>query len=258
MPPSFLFSFGSLSIAICLVTILLVIYIGTRMLIKYPAIAKHVPENLNPVESSLLGLLALLLAFTFNMSTSRYQSRREVLVQEANTISSVILRADLYPDSVRDVMRKDLKGYVEARIALYEAGLDTARINRSNLATEQYFSSIWQLAIKQAKKAENILAANLMLPALNQMHEKATSRRSERMATVPDPILWILFTLCCVCSFIIAFRKHYTRAASIAGIIFSVMIATTVFLILDLDRPLRGLITIDVADAFLVELKKLL
>ena len=63
MPPSFLFSFGSLSIAICLLTILLVIYIGTRMLIKHPAIAKHVPENLNPVESSLLGLLALLLAF---------------------------------------------------------------------------------------------------------------------------------------------------------------------------------------------------
>src|SRR5512138_2372613 len=68
------------------------------------------------VEGSLLGLLALMLAFTFSLSSSHYDRRIQVINEEANDIGTAILRADLYPDSVRKEFRKDFKQYIETRI----------------------------------------------------------------------------------------------------------------------------------------------
>src|SRR4028119_1915385 len=84
-------------------------------------------EGVGPLEGALLGLLALLLSFTFNMSASRYDTRRALLIQEANSISTVLSCADLYPDSSRREFRKDLQQYVEARIRYYNAGIAIGR-----------------------------------------------------------------------------------------------------------------------------------
>ena len=54
-----------------------------------------VAEGMGPLETALLGLLSLLLSFTFSMSASRYDSRRTAIVTEANDISTAVLNADL-------------------------------------------------------------------------------------------------------------------------------------------------------------------
>src|SRR6478736_3907725 len=61
--------------------------------------------DLGTINGTLLGLLGLLLAFTFGMSSSRYDTRRQLIIEEANDIGTVILRTDIYPDSVRQVLR---------------------------------------------------------------------------------------------------------------------------------------------------------
>lgn len=61
------------------------------------------------IEGSLLGLLALLLAFTFSMANERYDTRRAVIIQEANAIGTAVLRADLYPDTTRQQFRADFR-----------------------------------------------------------------------------------------------------------------------------------------------------
>src|SRR5438552_2945162 len=58
-------------------------------------------DGLGPLEGALLGLLSLLLAFTFNQSASHYDTRRDLLVGESNDIGTALFRADLYPDSLR-------------------------------------------------------------------------------------------------------------------------------------------------------------
>src|SRR6476620_1637047 len=62
---------------------------------------EHANISLATENGVLLGLLGLLLAFTFSMSNFRFDMRRELLVEEANNIGTAVLRADLYPDSTR-------------------------------------------------------------------------------------------------------------------------------------------------------------
>lgn len=84
------------------------------------------PAN-NTVYSAVFGLLAFLLAFTFSMSGSRFDSRRQASVAEGNAIGTAILRADLYPDSERAVLRDGLKHYLQSRIESITGGTNSEK-----------------------------------------------------------------------------------------------------------------------------------
>src|ERR1700712_1365660 len=90
-----------------------------RYIKKFPGI-DHV--GIGPTEGSLLGLTALLLSFTFSMAATKYELRRQHLISEITDIETTILRSDMYADSVRKLIRADLKSYLEKRIDYYEVG----------------------------------------------------------------------------------------------------------------------------------------
>ena len=221
---------------------------------KDPSIAD---EGFGAIEGSLLGLLALLLSFTFGMSNSRYDTRYQAMVHEANCIGTVILRADLLPDSAAVVFRAKCKGYLESRIELYQAGIDPAKNNEANHKSSVFGDSLWKQATALVR-SENIINRNsgsLVVAALNDMFDAATSRKASREATIPESILWLLFLLCYASAFIVGYGgKQKISWIMVAG--FAVMISVTVFAILDLDRPHRGLITLDKAEERIVELRE--
>jgi hypothetical protein len=47
------------------------------------------------VEAALLGVLGLLLGFTMSMAVSRFEARRQLVIDEANAIGTSLLRAQL-------------------------------------------------------------------------------------------------------------------------------------------------------------------
>lgn len=55
----------------------------------------------NAIQAAMLGLLALLLGFTFTMSLQRFDSRSQALVDETNAIGTTYLRAELLPEVQR-------------------------------------------------------------------------------------------------------------------------------------------------------------
>ena len=54
---------------------------------------------------SMLGLLGLLLAFSFGMVLNRYETRRELVTSEANAIGTAYLRAQLLDEPHRSPHR---------------------------------------------------------------------------------------------------------------------------------------------------------
>jgi hypothetical protein len=221
---------------------------------KYNPDAKA--EGVGPLEGALLGLLALLLSFTFSMSASRYDTRRSLLIKEANDIGTVVLRSDMYPDSIHREFKKDLQQYIETRIAYYNAGSDEIRISKTLTDATIISDRMWQRAARLSLESTT-LPHSLMIPALNDMIDVVTSRDAERLARVPDPIFWLLIILTLLGSLIIGYSKKEKKNDWIVLSIYSLMTVITIYTIMDLDRPRQGIIKTDAAHEKIIELKNL-
>ena len=112
-----------------------------RQLELYPG---QVQEAMGSVEGSMLGVLSLLLGFTFSVAVSKYEARRHFTVDEANLIGTAILRCDMYPDSIRSPLLADFKQYIEARIDYYDAGNNEEKLKEQLEKGEAISHRIWK------------------------------------------------------------------------------------------------------------------
>ncbi|MCU0380869.1 MAG: hypothetical protein MUE58_06730 [Chitinophagaceae bacterium] len=200
-------------------------------------------SGIGAVEGSLLGLLALMLAFTFSMSGSHYDRRIVVINEEANAIGTAVLRADLYPDSVRKEFKKDFRQYLETRIQFFESGVDLKKVYASLDESAKLQDRLWERAAYYGRKPEFLVQTNMMVPALNEMIDIVSTRNTAILNKVPDIIFYILFALCITASFSLGYAiGHKVDWPIKLG--FGIMIAMTLYLAMDLDRERRGIINV--------------
>lgn len=232
-----------LIVAILFVGIILSYLLGIRILNyriqKNPSLTV---DGLGALEGALLGLLSLMLAFTFNKSASNYDTRRKILVHEANNIGTVLLRSDLYPDTIRKEFRTDVKQYLKTRIEYYQAGNDETKIAASITAANSVAEKIWNRAAAISRQGGETVRSMQMIPAVNAMIDSISEREEARIARVPAVILYALFILCLTGSFIIGYAGKSKKTDWVIITSYTVMTVLIVFLILDLDRPHRGII----------------
>lgn len=202
--------------------------------------------GIGPLEGSLLGLLSLLLAFTFNKAASNHDTRKALLVQESNDIGTALLRCDLYRDSIRNGFRNDFKEYITSRIEYFKAGNDENKIQNALRNARTISKKIWLRAaiISQESAVEN--RSIQMIPAVNTMIDTFGKREASRIATVPESILWLLLSLALIGSFIVGYASTAKKIDWIVIFLYSLMTVMTVYLILDLDRPRHGLISTNI------------
>ncbi|HRZ32890.1 MAG TPA: hypothetical protein P5188_11315 [Flavobacterium sp.] len=249
---------SSSTISILLFILIIAFYILGHFFIK-KAIRKdpeHINVELGSINGALLALLGLILAFSFSMASSRFDTRRQLVIEEANNIGTAILRTDIYPDSIRKILKSNMKEYVEERIAFYESGMDVQKIVEHYKKADIIGKKIWSITADYAKKDNITTRTSELIPALNAMIDITTTRRAAGESTIPDSIMYFLFALC-VCS---AFLLGYDNKRTIDWIIligFTTMLSLTVFTIIDLDRPRSGLINMDGPNQKMVELRQM-
>ena len=213
-------------------------------------------EGLGPIETSLLGLMALMLSFTFGLASSKFENRRHIITEEANIIGTAILRCDLYPDSMRRLFLQDFREYLDARIAYYDAGDDEQKIQTALKKANVYSYNIWKRAADDAHNIEHRVRADKMIPAVNAMIDIVTTRDTSRIAKVPPVILLVLVVLMLIASFLVGYgQKGKRNLVLITG--FALMTTIALYVIIELDRPRRGILTLDREEQKIVELKEL-
>jgi hypothetical protein len=246
-------------VAILLVLMLACVYAGRKVGLKrIKAYTENEGGATGTTISAMLGLLAFLLAFTFGMSASRYDTRRKNIVDEANAIGTALLRADLYPDEERAAFRNDFHQYLEARIHYFEAGQDIVEAEKAKTKADNYGTQLWVRATKLSHQPDRYVATMQMIPALNGMLDISTTRLMAELARVPDTIVSMLFVL----SLATAFYLGYSSAAKgrldwFVAVGFCVLTSVVVYITLDLDRPRRGLIQLTTSHQAMLELRKL-
>jgi hypothetical protein len=101
--------------------------LGRWVKAKVPESAK---SHIGTLEAAVLALLALMLGFSFAMSLSRYDTRRDLVLAEADAIDTTYLRAQLLPSPHNEEVPKLLRKYVDVRLAFYVVGIDDAEHRR--------------------------------------------------------------------------------------------------------------------------------
>src|SRR5690349_17188879 len=92
--------------------------------------------QLTAVEAAIFGLMGLMIAFTFSGAAQRYELRRQLVVDEANSIGTSYLRLDLLPAVRQAALRDKYRQYLEARIAIYRPDLNPSHESLKAIATK--------------------------------------------------------------------------------------------------------------------------
>lgn len=236
--------------------LILVNYLGYRFkgyhIRKFPGI-EHV--GIGPTEGSLLGLTALLLSFTFGMSATKYETRRQQIVTESNEIDKTILRADLYPDSIRNLLRTDLKNFLEARINYYDLGGQEPLIKNSLEQADSISNLLWKRVAYLSHDLNNRVATELMVPSLNAMIDMVPTREAARRAAVPPMILTVLCLMILVSAFLSGYGSKNMERNKVLVIAFAFITTLALYLVIDLDMPRRGFVNLNSAEQLLVKLR---
>ncbi len=234
-------------------SMLVAVWIGYKMASKNLKASSMASELLSP----LLGLLALLLAFTFGMSNSRYDDRKNNLIDEANCIGTAILRSDIYPDSLKMEFQKDFKSYLDSRRDFYTLDDDEAKINASLKKSAEMSDKLWKRASFYAKDKDYFIQSNMMLPALNDMFDSAFKSNVVFNSKVPETIVYLLLIFSVVISLYIGYKSGLEKKLERNFILgFCLLICIVIFITLDLDRSRRGLIKIDTEIEIMQKLNK--
>lgn len=238
MKHSFLFDLDAKYIVIFLFfSMLLAINIGYRFGVKK---TKTDSDN-SGILSSLLGLLALILAFTFGMSGSRYENRKASLIDESNCIGTAILRADTYPDSLKNAFKKDFATYLDSRIAYFGSDRNDAKIKESLATSAKVSQELWNRATFYSKDKDFFLPSNMMIPALNGMFDSATTANAAYNSNVPESIVYLLLFFSIIISFYIGYSSGFKKKIDKFYILgFCLLTSVVIYITLDLDRPRRG------------------
>ena len=100
----------------------------------------------NTILGSLFTLLGLLLAFTFSMAINYHDMRKDIIIEEANDIGTAILRADLYRENERNLLREEFKKYVDARVDYFNAGMDLEKVMAAQKLSIDIQQQLWDHA----------------------------------------------------------------------------------------------------------------
>jgi len=238
--------------------ILLLLEIGRRIGVR--RIAKEAEDaraGVGAVEGAVFGLLGLLIAFTFSGAASRFDTRRQLIVEETNAIGTAYLRLDLLPADARPALRESFQRYVEARLAVYRKLPDIPAVKAELARVMKLQGEIWTQAIAACREAGFQPATMLLLPALNQMIDITTTRTMAAQTHPPTIVFVMLGGLALVSALLAGYGMAGSTTRSWLHMLgFAGILAVTVYVILDIEFPRLGLIRVDAFDQALVELRE--
>ena len=202
-------------------------------------------ESIATLEAAVLGLLALIIGFTFAMALARFEARRDAVVNEANAIGTTALRARLLPEPQRTETLKLLRDYVQVRLDLARSSLSLtespAAVDRSNALQE----AIWQQAKAVAAKDNAMVPTGLFIQTLNEMIDSQGKRLAALRNRIPNSVLLSLFAIAAVASAFAGYASGLeTRRTRLPVYLLGLVVCAVLVLILDLDRPTAGFIKV--------------
>ena len=193
--------------------------------------------------ASILGLLAFMLAFTFSMAATRFDTRRQGVLLEANAIGTTWLRARLLPEPQRTEIKELLRRYTELRAQKIDASTITELMAESEKLHEQ----LWTRGVAAAEKDSGSIMTGLFLQSLNESIDLHSTRVfAGLLSRVPLTIWLALLSLNVLGMVAVGYQSGLSATRRTPEmLILTLAFATVLYLNLDLDRAHEGLLHVN-------------
>ncbi len=238
-----------LTFALTVAIVILAIYAGILFSRYRKKRAKEGEEaDFNTIIGATIGLLAFILAFTFGLSLTRFDARKHLLLDEANSIGTTFLRADFLPEPHRSDMRELLREYVDIRVKLVS---HPGEVLEAIEESDRLHEIMWRHAAAIAKMDhKNAPIVALFISSLNEMFDIQTKRVTVGLTyRIPWPMWAALYCLIILSMFGVgALLGTSDKVSWTLVLVLSLAFSAVIMLIADLDRSgagRRGLINVN-------------
>jgi hypothetical protein len=225
--------------------------LGTLQLMKRP---DKKSSQYGSLEAAVFGLLGLMIAFSFSGAVGRLESRKKMVIDEANSIGTAYLRLDMLPPESQMVLRDKYRQHVQLRLDTYQLFPSVDQVKATYEKNKQLLNEIWSLSIAACKGQKDPAVTSAVVNATNQMIDFTTTRTRQSLMHQPPIIFALLFGLALGCSLLAGYGMAINLARNkIHQVFFSLLMSIVIFVILDIEYPRVGLIREDYFDQPLID-----
>lgn len=198
---------------------------------------KDVPTR--AIVGSALGIATFLLAFTFYGVSSRYEIRKDFLLDEVANIRTAYLRAGMLQEPYRSISKKGLIDYVNIRL---EVPRDFSKLRSAIIESQNVFEALWKnsetMAANNISAEANSQFTSVLLDIINLHNKQITVGL---YSSISDLIFWILFTITFIAVFLLGYSYGISKKDNFIIILMFIFIySTIIWLILASDTPGLG------------------
>ncbi len=198
--------------------------------------------DLSTIQTAMLALLGLLLAFTYSFVASRRDARKDALIEEANALGTAYLRTQFRPEPVGDQLGDLVRDYTRTRLVTIgsEEELRAALDN-----SQQVMDELWPTALKLVDGRTPTPLDALLFQSLNEVIDVHTRRVAAGYDRLPGIILAMLVAIAVMSLSMTGFSGGLAgQRASFFTIALAVMVAAVMLVIIDLDRSRSGFVRV--------------
>jgi len=202
-------------------------------------------SQIGGVQGAVLGLLGLLLGFTFSMGVQRFELRRELVLKEANAAGTAWLRAGLLPEAQRAPAKELLRQFVDVRVETQAVSDDPEKLAEGLRRCAEIENELWKHAEAAAQSAPTPITATF-INSLNELIDTDAERVTASRNKIPAPV-WILLVL--VAAFGCLTSAYGSGAQGVRSAFTSaflpLLITVVIVLIFDLMHTHQGVVHIN-------------
>ena len=198
----------------------------------------------NAIVASTLGLLAFMLAFTFGMAGTRFDMRRQLVLDEASAVLRSHQRAQFLPEPVKSNCSNLLLDYARLRIQMAQMK-SIAEVDQAILESEAIQNELWKETGSLADKPSAILAG--FIQSLSELTDLQMKRvRAAGWNRIPFAIIVTLSSIAYLALMAVGYGAGLSGNRNIIpGLMLVLAFSAIIILILDLDRPRQRLFQVN-------------
>jgi hypothetical protein len=207
--------------------------------------AEKTKAHLGAIEGGILGVLALLLGFTISMAVTRFEVRKQLVLEEANAIETSYLRTRLLPAPESTEIANLLREYVVVRLQYADVGDDLDRLQAMREQAVRLQNEFWTVAVAYGQKDPSLVKAGLLLQSLNQVIDLESARWMAFQDHVPPTVIYVNYVVALFVAILVGYafgREGRRQVFSTSMLVLAITVVLAV--IVDLDQPRQGFIKV--------------